>query len=192
MKKGAWLVLSRDMFFERKIRLLCERCGVIALTQPTADGNIPLLGCVHDIDTAADVTPPQEVATVLRFSRRNAESSYPIPTPIGLIERLLTAERVGLALEGASRTVTIGTRRIALTEMEYALLARLLAEEGRAVSQEELLRDVWQGEAGVGTVTVYIHYLRQKLEAEGERVLRIKRGCGYYIDEKYAKGAILC
>ena len=82
--------------------------------------------------------------------------------------------------------------RIALTEMEYALLARLLAEEGRAVSQEELLRDVWQGEAGVGTVTVYIHYLRQKLEAEGERVLRIKRGCGYYIDEKYAKGAILC
>ena len=183
---GTWLILTEDSFFAKKISLLCERHALRSTVEITK-GDAPLLGCIHDIDTAKDAPIPEGLPTVLRFSRHRTEGCYSIPARIGEIEELLLGKRVGLTLHPEEHTVTLGQRSVSLTDMEYALLERLLAAEGAAVSQEELLRDVWHGEAGAGTVTVYVHYLRQKLEVGGERILRIKRGCGYYIDEKYAR-----
>ena len=191
MDTGAWLIVSRDSFFIKKIQLLCERHHLIACTDVSLV-SVPIRGCIHDTDTAEHALIPSGVQPVLRFSRHGGTDTYPIPTPLDLLEQLLRGEDPGLTLSEKERTVSLGSRKIALTEMEYALLRRLIAAEGKAVTQEELLCDVWNGEAGAGTVTVYVHYLRRKLESGGERVLRIKRGQGYYIDEKYAKGAILC
>ncbi len=191
MVKGVWLIVSADAFFIKKMRLICERHGIKAICKGEALSDTPILGCIHDLDTEQTAPIPPKT-TVLRFSRRSDMDAYPIPTPIDLVERLILGDSCGIDLDPKERTVAIGSRRISLTEMEYALLDRLLAAEGKVVTQEELLRDVWHGEAGAGTVTVYIHYLRQKLETGGERILRIKRGRGYYIDEKYAKGAIPC
>ena len=46
---------------------------------------------------------------------------------------------------------------------------------------------VWHGDADGGIVNVYIHYLREKLEDCGERVIIASRGRGYSLSEKYAK-----
>lgn len=191
MVKGVWLIVSKDAFFIKKMRLICERHGIEAVCEEDLSSDTPILGCMHDLDTERTAPIPQKT-TVLRFSRRSDTDAYPIPTPIDLVERLILGDSCGIDLDPKERTVSIGSRKVALTEMEYALLERLLIAEGETVTQEELLQDVWHGEAGAGAVTVYIHYLRQKLETGGERILRIKRGQGYYIDEKYAKGAIPC
>ena len=34
-------------------------------------------------------------------------------------------------------------------------------------------------------MNVYIHYLREKLEADGEKIILSSRSHGYKIDEKY-------
>lgn len=69
--------------------------------------------------------------------------------------------------------------RIALTDREYACLQCLLAADGAPVSREELHRVVWQGEQDIGVVTVYLHYLRKKLERHGKRLIYAIRGRGY-------------
>ena len=51
--------------------------------------------------------------------------------------------------------------------------------------REEILSTVWGGEADSGVINVYIHYLREKLEVCGEKIILSSRKCGYKIDEKY-------
>jgi DNA-binding response OmpR family regulator len=61
--------------------------------------------------------------------------------------------------------------RIALTEKEAAILARLAREQGAAASRDALLRDVWGYGPAVSTRTLetHIHRLRRKLEADPAR-----------------------
>ena len=64
---------------------------------------------------------------------------------------------------------------IALTDREVDILAYLARHSGRAVSREELLKNVWQYQEGVDTHTLetHIYRLRQKVEAcaEAPRIL---------------------
>ena len=87
-----------------------------------------------------------------------------------------------LSLDPINRQVRRGSRPIALTAREYALLVVLMRQSGRVFSRDELLRLVWQDER-VGSsnlVEVYVRYLRQKLEEGGEpRLLNTIRGLGY-------------
>ena len=78
-----------------------------------------------------------------------------------------------------------GTRRIGLTERESSLLLLLFKERGKAVSREQILREVWNDEQGVSSnvVEVYIRYLRQKLEKGGDtRLIHTIRGRGYCLN----------
>ena len=95
-----------------------------------------------------------------------------------------TARERTLKLEGDSRSVSFGEERISLTELEYKLLAILLSKDG-FVDRQTLLRSVWGNNFEGGVLTVYIHYLREKLEAGGERVILTSRTHGYAIDKKY-------
>ena len=56
---------------------------------------------------------------------------------------------------------------------------------GLVFSRDELMREVWQDErSGSNVVEVYVRYLRQKLEADGEsRLLHTVRGRGYYLGQ---------
>ena len=47
------------------------------------------------------------------------------------------------------------------------------------------MRDVWGDECEGGVLNVYIHYLREKLETEGEKIIFSTRKMGYKIDKKY-------
>ena len=107
------------------------------------------------------------VQAVLRRSAR-AESA---PAPVRL--------RIGSAeIDLESRVVIRGGRETALTPKAAELLAALVAREGRTMSRQDLLRQVWGYDDGVTTRTVDAHIaeLRRKIEddpANPERILTV-------------------
>lgn len=92
-----------------------------------------------------------------------------------------------LSLDPNSREVRRGQRRIGLTSREYQLLLTLARHPGVVLSREQILREAWsdQLEAASNVVEVYVRYLRQKLEEEGERrLIHTVRGRGYCLCER--------
>lgn len=68
---------------------------------------------------------------------------------------------------------------------ERALLDFLVANEGRTVSHEEILRTVW-GVDFVGetaTVAVHVCWLRKKIMSH---TIKTVRGCGYRLERAIA------
>ena len=74
---------------------------------------------------------------------------------------------------------------MALTAREFMLLEVLLRRRGQVLSRDLLLQEVWQGErSSSNVVEVYVRYLRQKMEAGGERrLLHTVRGQGYCLGQ---------
>jgi hypothetical protein len=95
------------------------------------------------------------------------------------------ADRAGgagrLARDAAARRVTLGGTELALTYLEYELLAFLTDHPGRVFSRAELLRYVWGYEHVVGgrTVDVHVKRLRAKLGDDPEVRIDTVRGVGY-------------
>jgi DNA-binding response OmpR family regulator len=84
-----------------------------------------------------------------------------------------------LAIDFATCEVTVHGRPIALTPLEYRLLATLTSHAGRVLSREELLRLVWDDPYGVSrdVVRLYVGYLRRKLGSRAP--IETVRGFGY-------------
>ena len=91
-------------------------------------------------------------------------------------------------LSVGEKSVYLRGEKIKLTEVEFLLLSRLIAGGGEFVSRNTLLTDVWGEGFDGGVLNVYIHYLREKLEVGGEKIIVSSRKNGYKIDEKYLKG----
>jgi DNA-binding response OmpR family regulator len=92
--------------------------------------------------------------------------------------------RVGeLAVDPATRSVSMGGRPVHLSAKEFALLQALAEDPGRVRSKNELLRDVW-GYVAIGrtrTVDAHACRLRRKLADAGSArawVVNV-RGVGY-------------
>jgi DNA-binding response OmpR family regulator len=82
-------------------------------------------------------------------------------------EAAAAVERFGaVEINPASRTVTRGDRRVALSPKEFDLLLTLVRRRGAVASRLDLLKEVWGYSADVMTRTVDIHIaeLRRKLE----------------------------
>ncbi len=91
-----------------------------------------------------------------------------------------------LSLDSASRKAYRGDREIVLTAKEYALLDLFLRHPRQVMTREAIFDRVWDydfgGESNV--LDVYIRYLRQKLEEDGEqRLIYTVRGVGYVLRE---------
>ena len=65
-----------------------------------------------------------------------------------------------------TQAVELDGRMVNLSVTEFSLLACLVRNMGRTVTHSQLLREVWGCEYGnmSTTLTLYIHYLRKKLE----------------------------
>jgi DNA-binding response OmpR family regulator len=84
-----------------------------------------------------------------------------------------------VALDPATREVTLGGQPVGLTPREYAVLEYLLRHPDRVVTKLELLDHVWDVDAeDPNLVEVYVGYLRRKL---GRETVRTVRGAGYRI-----------
>ena len=76
---------------------------------------------------------------------------------------------------------------IDLTRREYDLLLTLMQNVGDVVTREHLVSQVWGYEEGTETnvVDVYIRYLRNKIDVEGQdSYIQTVRGLGYVMRER--------
>ncbi len=114
------------------------------------------------------------VGAILARSRRALPETHPTPIVRG-----------NIIIDLAERRVTRGGQSVRLTPTEFRLLAALAEQPGHTVSPKELLVRVWGSEYDddVDNVKRYVHYLRQKLEADVEhpRLILTERGFGYYL-----------
>lgn len=89
-----------------------------------------------------------------------------------------------LTINREEHWVMRGDRRIDLTVREFALLEYLMSNVGKAVSRATLMREVWntQLDSTTNIVDVYMKYLRDKIDREGEvKLIRTVRGVGYVL-----------
>ena len=89
-----------------------------------------------------------------------------------------------LRLDPHSSFVRRGEREIMLTAKEFALMLFFMQRPGRVLTRSEILEHVWDSNYdGFGNVVdVYVNYLRNKLEEDGEpRVIETVRGRGYIL-----------
>ena len=137
---------------------------------------------VIDLDYA---TPPTVGERRIGYTRGGTKAPFPVldrPFRIGELRRLLASpeDEAPLTPSADFRTLTLDGETVALTERE-AHLFRLLYEAGGApLARRELALALFpEAEDADGSLTVYIHYLRKKLERNGKRRLLAHRGGGY-------------
>jgi two-component system OmpR family response regulator len=82
---------------------------------------------------------------------------------------------------------------VELSPTEFRLLAYLMRNQGRMLTRQQLLENVWGWEfAGQSQVVeTYVSYLRRKLDAYGPRVIHTRRGIGYLLRPTPGNSAIL-
>ena len=85
----------------------------------------------------------------------------------------------GLTLDRAARRASIGGEPVDLSPREWTLLNLLLTERDRVVTKAQIA-EAWGSDDG-GSLEVYIHRLRKKLEGSGLAV-RTVRGLGYLLE----------
>jgi len=82
-----------------------------------------------------------------------------------------------------TQVVELKGRTLDLSATEYSLLACLVRNMGRTVTHSQLLREVWGSEYGdvSSTLTLYIYYLRKKLEdsQHNHQYIHTQWGRGY-------------
>ncbi len=101
--------------------------------------------------------------------------------------------RVGdLSLDPATREVRRGLELVALTAREFSLLDCFMRRPGEVLDRTWLLEQVWDFafDGGPHVVTVYVGYLREKIDAPfGRSTLRTVRGAGYQLRDDGASAA---
>ncbi len=98
---------------------------------------------------------------------------------------ILTCGRV--AFDTKSRTATTDGQALTLTRKEIGILEYLLLNQGRPVSQEELIDHVWDNSVDnfSNSIRVHISALRKKLRtALGYDPIRNRIGEGYVMEEE--------
>ena len=86
-----------------------------------------------------------------------------------------------LTIDDASYTATAFGSSIDLTYTEFELLKYMVGHEGRVLTREQLLSDVWGYDyfGGTRTVDVHIRRLRAKLGPRLEHCIQTVRNVGY-------------
>jgi|YelNatPaOPRAMG01_1025707.scaffolds.fasta_scaffold12126_3 two-component system response regulator MprA len=155
-----------------------------------AGGNAPILMLtakdtiqdrVQGLDAGADdyLVKPPDMDELLARVRALLRRTQP--------ERAQVLSFADLTLDTGTRQATRHGRVISLTAKEYELLDLFLRHPRQVLTRDMIFDRVWGydfgGESNV--LDVYIRYLRQKLEAEGEaRLLHTVRGVGYVLREQ--------
>lgn len=156
----------------RRLRLERRDCCVLMLT--ARDG---LKDKIEGLKDGADdyLTKPFAFdELVVRIEALLRRASKPAAEPV-----LRVAD---LVLDPTVKQVRRGGREMTLTAREFTLLAYLMAHAGTVVSRARLLNNVWELSFDPGTkvVDVYIRYLRQKVDGDGEKpLIKTVRGFGY-------------
>jgi len=143
-----------------------SRLPVVFLTARDSEDDI-----VRGLTSGGDdyvVKPPKRrelIARVNTVLRRHG-------TDVGMGD---TIELAPYSLDGKRRRISVDGREVELTQREFDLASFLFRRQGRIVSRDALLENVWNLSAAVSTRTVDTHVsrLRKKLELSGEHGWRL-------------------
>jgi DNA-binding response OmpR family regulator len=159
----------------RKLRAARNQTPVLMLTARDATPDV-----VQGLNFGADdyvVKPFSFDVLLARLRAVSRRGQIPEPVPLQV---------ANLTVHPASREVTRGSRRIALTRTEYSLLELLMKRAGRVVPREALIESVWGFDAEVrsNTLDAFIRLLRDKIDTAGEcKLIHTVRGVGYCLKE---------
>ena len=162
-------------------RTLRERRNVVPIIMLTALDTEA--DAVQGLEAGADdyVTKPFGLAELR--SRVRAVLRRSGPRAMG--REILTVGPV--TLDRSHREVTVRGQPARLTFSEFELLARLMAEPGRLLNRQELLRAIWGDSAyrDPRAIDVHIRHLREKLEEKPDepKLILTVRGAGYRFQE---------
>ncbi len=134
---------------------------------------------IDGLDAGADDYLPKpfamgELLARVRAMLRRRENYTPDVLRAGNVE-----------LDASRFLLSVGAGTLSLSRLEYQLMELFMRNPGITFPAEALLERVWGGnsDAEVGSVWVYISYLRKKLSALGANVeIRSKRGLGYSLE----------
>ena len=176
-------VYTEDHYLFRKIVLDAADVAEVIKAENSSRASFDII--LADIDTAS---PPSGVSFLSMSRKKTAE--IPLPFPIDTIKKLCTGseEAPTLTINEKARSAILHGEQIKLTEVEFSLLSKLVSKGGDFSTREELLSEIWGGSADSGVINVYVHYLREKLEKRGEKIILSSRKSGYKIDGKYLGG----
>lgn len=140
----------------------------------------------YDIDTCGDVD-----GDFVKMSGKLQSGDTTLHLPFRFCEfraALLAkpAKNTYLGIDRVNSSAILGEERIKLTEVEMRLYERLF-DSSDYVNREELLNHVWHGQSEAGILNVYVHYLREKLECRGEKIILSSRKLGYKLNEIYRR-----
>jgi DNA-binding response OmpR family regulator len=157
-----------------------EVCGILRKTRDSLPvlmltGRAAPEDIVKGLDTGADdyLTKPfvfeELLARIHALLRR-----FPQP------EHLVLAAGP-LALDRASRKVSLNGNPVELSAKEYAVLEYLLRRPGMLITRVMLEQSLWnqEFEGSSNMVEVYISRLRNKLGKDGENLIQTVYGAGY-------------
>lgn len=170
-------VFTNDLYLFQKIKLDARNEAEVLLGECDAPDLVL-------VDTDTYEATADGALTMSRFSAADVK----IPFALGTVAHLLgnsDSRAPALTVSDPDRCVYLRGERIKLTEVEYSLFSLLFSEGGNYVSRERILDTVWGGEKDAGVINVYVHYLREKLETHGEKIIISSRMCGYKIDERF-------
>ncbi len=91
-----------------------------------------------------------------------------------------------VVLDPAAHMVYVDKTPVNFPRREFALLQKLLENEGTVLSREQLMQSLygWDEDVDSNTLEVHIHNLRKKLDAN---YIRTIRGVGYMIEKQSAE-----
>ena len=173
-------VYTENEYLFQKIRLELEGAASTVLLNSERNEKCDII--LVDADN-----PRFSLIEGLQMKRGGGDIS--LPFRLGSLRERLTKEKNSfIELIDSQKSVRIGENFVKLTELEYSLFSLLMSKNGGYVSREEILDSVWEGRADRGIINVYVHYLREKLEEGGEKIILSSRNYGYKINEKYIGG----
>lgn len=178
---------TKDKILARKIELILKGYARVIPTESFVSAELAIID-------KASVDTVLENAYVLPFCEiegKTVNKPFLHTDLINLVTDLSENDKRFITLIAAEKCCMLGNDKIKLTDVEARLLSVLLEKDG-FVTREELLTKVWGDEKTVGVVNVYVHYLREKLEARGEKIIISSRREGYMIDKKYKMGGSVC
>ena len=161
MKSACILTADERLRHELTLLLSAEGYTVTSSDKPSL--------FIVDTDTASpkDASEGVRLLTVSRRTQNDGGTH---------LTRPFTFDAFRAALKEAEATEV----KLTLSKTESRLLALLKEAKGESVSRERLLKEVWGEDGTDALLNLYIHYLRQKLEKDGQRRIYSARGKGYF------------
>ena len=136
---------------------------------------------IKGLDAGADdyLTKPfgvPELMARLRVALRHAAQKPEDAPPL--------YDHEGLKVDLVARKVWLKKKDILLSPLQYDLLAVLVRNAGRVVSQKQLIKEVWGETVTPELVRITVHQLRHKIEPDPvrPRCLKTEAGVGYRLE----------